>query len=334
LLRERAEDPHIPVTVPILVVHAHSSCNCRCVMCDIWKTRDSRIFGIRDLEPQLDSIRRLGVRWIVFSGGEPLMNPELPQLCSTLRQEGIRLTLLSTGLLLKKYASAVAAGFDDVIVSLDGPPGIHDQIRRVERAFTLLQEGVCALREVRPDIRITARCTVQKASHRYLWETARTAKRLLLNGISFLAADLTSTAFNRPLAWPVSRQAEIGLSLSELAVLEEGIETLICRGEQEFGANFIAESPEKLRRIARHFRAHLGLDAAESPVCNAPWVSAVIEVDGAVRPCFFHPSIGNLHGTTLEAVINGSKGRDFRADLDIASNSICKNCVCSLNYRP
>jgi len=34
---------------------------------------------------------------------------------------GIRLTLLSTGLLLKKCASSVAASFDDVIVSLDGP---------------------------------------------------------------------------------------------------------------------------------------------------------------------------------------------------------------------
>ena len=303
-------------------------------MCDIWKTRESRIFGVRDLEPQLDSIRRLGVRWVVFSGGEPLMNPELPQMCSILRECGIRLTLLTTGLLLKKYACAVAAGFDDVIVSLDGPPEIHDSIRRVEGAFALLQSGVRALREMRPDIRISARSTIQKANHGHVAETARSAKQLRLDGISFLAADLTSSAFNRPLAWPMDRQAEIGLSLAELAVLENGIESLIRHTDEELSAGFIAESPEKLRRIVRHFRAQLGLEAPESPSCNAPWVSAVIEADGAVRPCFFHSSIGNLHGTTLEAVVNGAQGRNFRENLSIPKNSICRNCVCSLNYRP
>lgn len=130
-------------------------------MCDIWKTRETNIFGVRHLEPQLNSIRRLGVRWIVFSGGEPLMNTELPQMCSILRNEGIRLTVLTTGLLLKKCATAVAASFDDVIVSLDGPPHVHDAIRRVDGAFALLRSGIHALKAIRSDIRITARSTIQ-----------------------------------------------------------------------------------------------------------------------------------------------------------------------------
>jgi MoaA/NifB/PqqE/SkfB family radical SAM enzyme len=328
-------DPHHLSAVPILVVHAHSSCNCRCIMCDIWKTREVRIFGVRELEPQLDSIRRLGVRWIVFSGGEPLMNPELPEVCPILRAEGIRLTLLSTGLLLKKHAGAVAANFDDVIVSLDGPPEIHDQIRRVEGAFALLQMGIRALREQRPGMRITARTTVQKANHSRLIETARAAKQLLLDGISFLAVDVTSPAFNRALAWPVpvGRQNELSVSLSELVVLEREMERLIRLSCGELGTGFVSESPEKLRRIVRHFRARLGLESSEAPVCNAPWVSAVIEADGAVRPCFFHPTIGNLNGMTLEEVVNSEKGRGFRQNLDIPSNSVCRNCVCSLNYR-
>lgn len=53
-------------------------------MCDIWKTRDQKKIGVREMLPQLESIRRLGVRWIVFSGGEPLMNSELPELCGLL----------------------------------------------------------------------------------------------------------------------------------------------------------------------------------------------------------------------------------------------------------
>lgn len=333
LAQVSVEDGQTIQTLPILVVHAHSSCNCRCIMCDIWKNRENKTFGVRELEPQLNSIRRMGVRWIVFSGGEPLMNPELPRVCTILRAEGIRLTLLTTGLLLQKCAEEVAASFDDVIVSLDGPREIHDSIRRVRGAFDQLQEGILALRHIRHDIRITARSTVQKCNHDYLRETARAAKRLTLDCISFLAADLTSPAFNRPLIWPASRQSEIGLSLAELATLEEQIELLIRFSDWEFGPEFISDSPDKLRRIARHFRSHLGLEPPESPTCNAPWVSAVIEADGAVRPCFFHPSIGNLRERTLESVINGSDARNFRNNLDVPSNPICRNCVCSLNYR-
>jgi Fe-coproporphyrin III synthase len=302
-------------------------------MCDIWMTREGQGFRAQDLETQLSSIRRLGVRWVVLTGGEPLLNPELPALCSTLREEGIRLTLLTTGLLLQRLAVEVAASFDEVIVSLDGPPKIHDTIRRVEGAFALIQSGILALRERRNDIKITARCTVQRANHHSLCATVEAAKVLKLNAISFLAADLASTAFNRPLVWPVSRQSEIGLSLAELAVLEAEIEGLVETRAKEPGSTFVVESPEKLRRIARHFRAHLGLEKNESPLCNAPWVSAVMEIDGTVRPCFFHKPIGNLHDDNLESVLNSDMARAFRAELDVGSNPICNRCVCSLHYR-
>ena len=326
-------DPRAIQALPVLVVHAHSSCNCRCLMCDIWKTRSGKPFRAQDLKPHLASIRRLGVRWLVFSGGEPLLNPELPLLCSILREEKIRLTLLTTGLLLEKNADAVVESFDDVIVSIDGPPEIHDGIRRVQGAFSLIHNGVDALRMRHEDFRITARTVVQKANHCHLRETASSARLLSLNAISFLAADLTSAAFNRPLVWPVARQEEVGLSLLELNALDTEIESLIRLSAQEWERGFIVETPEKLRRITRHFRVQLGLEKAESPLCNAPWVSAVIEADGTVRPCFFHKSLGNLNEQSLESIINGSVASDFRASLDIPNNPICNRCVCSLHYR-
>ena len=332
-VRQDPSDPHVVRTLPVLVVHAHTSCNCRCVMCDIWKTRSGKSFQASELEPHLASIRRLGVRWVVFSGGEPLLNPDLPLLCSLLRKEKIRLTLLTTGLLLGKCAEEVAASFDDVIVSLDGPPEIHDAIRRVDGAFSLMQAGINALRERRKEIRITARTVVQKANHRHLRETMRAARLLNLDAISFLAADLASTAFNRPLVWPTARQEEVGLSPVELAALENEIELLIQQSAGESESGFIIETPKKLRRIAQHFSVQLGSRKAESPVCNAPWVSAVIETDGTVRPCFFHPPIGNLHEQSLDSIVNGKVARDFRAGLDIPRNPICNRCVCSLYYR-
>ena len=95
----------------------------------------------------------------------------------------------------------------------------------------------------------------------------------------------------------------------------------------------ILESPDKLRRIVRHF-TDLSSGNSVAPICNAPWKSAVVELDGSVRPCFFQPVIGKIDGATpLEHALNGDDAIAFRSTLDIDSNATCKRCVCSLNYR-
>ena len=318
--------------LPVLVLNVHSRCNCRCVMCDIWKREDSVEIQDRDLERHRESFRRLSVRWVVLSGGEPLLHKDLGSLCRFFQQLNVRLTLLTTGLLLTKRASEVAALFDEIIVSVDGPAKIHDVIRRVKGGFRLIESGIAAVRQVRPAIRITGRTTVQKGNHCHLQEMVAVAKGIGLDSISFLAADLTSEAFNRPLLWPLEKQNEIALTASELLVLEQEVEGLIANYDEEIRTGFIAETASKLRRIAAHFAAHLGLTRPQAPQCNAPWVSAVVEVDGSVRPCFFHRTIGNIHDSDLEDIVNGWSALDFRHTLRIPENPICQRCVCSLNY--
>jgi Fe-coproporphyrin III synthase len=334
LAHDVSPDVHRLTTLPVLVVHAHTSCNCRCLMCDIWKTAEHRSLRPEEMERHLESIRRLGVRWIVFTGGEPLLNPALASVCALLRPLGIRLTLLTTGLLLNKCAADAAKSFDEILLSLDGPESIHNSIRCVDNAFELIKAGVAAVKELNPAIRITARTTVQRSNCFYLRETVAAAKQLNLDGISFLAADVQSEAFNRPLVWPAERQNEIALSHSDLPALEAEIQGLIRDCAADIQSGYIAESPIKLYRILAHFRAHLGIEPPKAPICNAPWTSAVIETDGTVRPCFFHPPVGNIRHANLQDVVNSDKATRFRASLDIESNEICRRCVCSLNYRP
>jgi Fe-coproporphyrin III synthase len=319
--------------MPILILNVHSLCNCRCVMCDIWKRDTREQIQAENLERHRLSLQNLGVTQVVLTGGEPLLHNDLAALCVFFRGQGIRVTLLTTGLLLLKRADEVATLFDDIIVSLDGPRTIHDEIRRVSGAFDLIHKGVAAVRQSNPSLPITCRTTVQKANHNHLRLTVNAAKTMGLNSISFLAADLTSEAFNRPLIWPVERQSQIGLSADEITILEVEIEHLILEYKIDINERFIVESPAKLRKISRRFREHLGQLSPEAPVCNAPWVSAVVEIDGSVRPCFFHKSIGNVTHSTLEDVVNGKVAKDFRASLNIETNPICQRCVCSLNHR-
>jgi MoaA/NifB/PqqE/SkfB family radical SAM enzyme len=320
-------------TLPILVLCAHNRCNCRCVMCDIWKREENIWITAEDMERHRESLRRLSVEQVVLSGGEPLMNRDLHALCAFFRELNIRLTLLTTGLLLQRRAAEVAAQFDDVIVSLDGPSSVHDAIRRVNGCFDLIRSGVTAVRAQQPAMRITSRSTVQKLNHASLRETVRSAKAIGLDGVSFLAADVTSEAFNRAGAWPDDRQSEVGLSAEEILALEEEVERLIAEFADDIDFGYIAESPAKLRRIVVSFKARLGQVRTESPRCNAPWVSAVVEADGSVRPCFFHQAVGNIGDASLEEVVNGARARAFRRELNVDSNPTCQRCVCSL-YRP
>ena len=324
-----ASEHHIE-QLPVLVLFPHNRCNCRCVMCDIWKIRSAREITNDDLQPHLLSLRKLKVRWIVFSGGEPLMHSDLSSLGHLLKREGIRLTLLTAGLSLERHAASVVEWIDDLIMSIDGPAEIHDHIRGVKGAFRQLERGITAARGLRPAMPIHARCTIQKSNCSELRNTVRAAHALALNSVSFLAADVTSTAFNRVEGWSPERQSEIALDPDEAESLEIELNALIREHAHDIESGFIVEGPDKLRRIVRHFRARLGQTLPISPRCNAPWVSAVIEADGTVRPCFFHDALGNIHSSSLLEILNGDKAVRFREQLDVSTNTTCRTCVCSL----
>lgn len=319
--------------LPILLLSIHDQCNCRCVMCDIWKRKTGLAFHASDLDRHRESIRTLGVKQVVLTGGEPLMNRELDAICRFFRELGVRITLLTTGRLLFQRAQTVATCIDDVIISIDGPADIHDRIRRVPGIFASIQKGVTAVRDYRPELSISCRTTVQKLNHASLRSTVDAAKSLRLNSISFLPADITSAAFNRHGGWTEDRQDEVALTHEELRTLEDEIESLITEYQEDIRTGFIVENSEKLRRVADRFREYLYRLPPKAPRCNAPWVSAVVDVDGSVRPCFFHPVISNVKHLTLLEAVNSETALSFRSTLDVANNSTCQRCVCSLNYR-
>ncbi len=318
--------------LPVLVLHVNNRCNCRCMMCSIWKSTDESELTPESLRKMLPDLLALGVENVVFTGGEPLMNSHLFEMCPMLKDAAIRITLLSTGLLLERLAAAVVQGVDEVIVSLDGPLEVHDRIRRVAGGYQLLSDGVKAIQAIDPGFAVNGRCTVQKLNCGSLPETVDAAHAMGLRSISFLAADLTSTAFNRSGPLTFIEQSPLALTLDEIQALERAIVEMARERAADFATGFISESPEKLRRIAHHFRVQLGLAEAVSPRCNAPWVSAVVETDGTLRPCFFHGPIGKVLDGGLGVALNGPTALGFRSQLRSEEDSVCRRCVCSL-YR-
>jgi MoaA/NifB/PqqE/SkfB family radical SAM enzyme len=261
------------------------------------------------------------------------MHSNLWTLCELLRElnDHLQITLLSTGLLLKTFAADIVKWCDEVIVSVDGSRETHDAIRRIPRAFDRMAEGIAALREQRAGYPVSGRSVLQRSNFRDLPNIVAAAHEIGLNRISFMAVDVSSTAFNRPDPWQEPRVAEVALDRAETAEFAALVEDTIRRFGPDFDSRFISESPQKLRRLPRYYAALNGMGEFPATVCNAPWVSSVVEADGTVRPCFFHRSFGNVHDHALEEILNSPDAIAFRRNLDVTTNPICKVCVCTLS---
>jgi MoaA/NifB/PqqE/SkfB family radical SAM enzyme len=319
-------------SLPIVILMPHSACNCRCVMCDIWKdNKNLKQITEQDLEGLLATLNKLGTKLVLMSGGEALLNNNFFKLCEILKNENIAVTLLSTGLLLKKHADNILSLVNDVIISLDGDEATHNIIRNIPNAYSQLYEGVQFLRSKKPAYRITGRTVIHKLNFRVWPQIILSAKEMGLKQISFLPADISSHAFNREIAWSEDKRQEVMLSKEELPELKNIIDCLLNEFKADFDACFIAESPEKIRNIYTHYCALHGLNTFPIKKCNAPWVSTVIEADGTVSPCFFHKSQGNIKTDSLNNIINSKSAIEFRKNLDIDKDDTCKKCVCYLN---
>ena len=152
-----------------------------------------------------------------------------------------------------------------------------------------------------------------------------------LDQISFLAADVSTDAFNRDVPWTAEKVVEISLNENEADEFEMIIRDSFVKFADLFKNKFIAESPSKLLGLSQYYKALLGKNSFPVKKCNAPWVSAVVESGGDVRPCFFHKSYGNLFGNTLPEILNSAAAISFRKNLDMQRDPICKRCVCSLH---
>ena len=84
------------------------------------------------------------------------------------------------------------------------------------------------------------------------------------------------------------------------------LEEVIARRRRDFTSGFISESPAK-PPVWSLLRCH-GRGTPEVE-CNAPWVSAVVEADGAVRPA---SSAWAAFMTVLEQLLNSPEARVFR----------------------
>jgi Fe-coproporphyrin III synthase len=311
--------------LPLVTLYVTERCNSRCVTCDYWRhgRTDMNLESVKRLLPNFE---QLGTRVVVMSGGEPLLNSEWARIAELLKSHGLAVWLLTSGLALAKHARRAAELFESITVSMDGTDReTYAAIRGLD-AFGKVCEGVraAAANGVPPNLRVT----LQRANYRQLAAFVELAKSLGAREVSFLAVDVANPhAFGRT----DNFAADLSLCVEDLPVLEQLLASLECNHAEDFRSGFIAESPQKLRRILQYFAARQGRGSYPRVRCNAPEFSAVIGATGRVQPCFFIS--GPLEATMYPdfvATLNSDGMVALRENIRAGQRAECKTCVCSM----
>ena len=280
----------------VLIFDLTHRCNSRCSGC-----------GFREAEPGelsdeawlglAEEGRKIGFQSILLTGGEPLTRPGLIGL---VKQLPLPVDLHSNGLLLVRKQTIFPL-LRMLYVSLDTlSTEVYRQIRGVD-----LSPVLAGLRLARGKVSVHLRTTIWPANAASLVEVADYAAANDFK-ISFLAADLTSTAFGER-----GEQPRVRVPGGPLRGVFEQLAVHPA----------VDQSPGSLRRT---LALAIG-EKAPPPQCLAPWTSGVIGPTGGWHPCFFLGAAGGVEDGLLRVI---QRARAGRRAIRPATNPTCLQCVC------
>ncbi|MFD6076538.1 radical SAM protein [Streptomyces hydrogenans] len=97
-------------------------CNSLCGYCNVWQ--DDKFKGYDELTLEqgrriLDELHALGVRYVDFTGGEPVLHPHIDGIVQYAKKLGMTVELTSNGIRFAKHIDAIVPHVDTMNVSLD-----------------------------------------------------------------------------------------------------------------------------------------------------------------------------------------------------------------------
>ena len=149
---------------PVVVWNTTRACNLNCIHCYAKAVHQSRD---RELTTEegfnlIDDLATFGVPVILFSGGEPLLRPDLIELTSYSVSKGMRAVISTNGTLITEEKAMLLknAGVSYVGISLDGLEHVNDHFRGVEGAFKKALNGIKNCQKV--ELKVGLRFTINK----------------------------------------------------------------------------------------------------------------------------------------------------------------------------
>ncbi|MFC1767382.1 radical SAM protein [Candidatus Margulisiibacteriota bacterium] len=154
-------------------------CNDTCEFCEIWQREEFKTLEEAPLENiirNLEDLKKMGVRYVDVTGGEPLLRADTPLILKASKERGFFTVLTTNGILFKDRAFEVSPFVDMLLFSLDSPiEEEHDRIRGVS-CYSQVIEGLKIAKKLVNNVAINF--TVTRDSVLYLPEMVDLSEKL------------------------------------------------------------------------------------------------------------------------------------------------------------
>ena len=243
------------------------------------KQRDGRPMDTGTILRVIDDLKRMGVVWIGFTGGEPLLNRDIVEITRH-AADGCAIKLFTTGCgLTPRLAEDLAeAGMFSVSVSLDHwDVAVHDAGRRYPGAFRAALDAIAMLEQVHG-----LHVGVSSVLSRQMIHDGQVAR--LLSFFAGLGVDE---------AW-----------LSEVKPTIEAFwrDDLVITEPERLALAALQDSYNRAGGMTVNYLGHF--EGAETFGCNAGCKMVYVDAFGEVSPCVFLPmSFGNVHDRPLADIV-------------------------------
>ncbi|MBN1350700.1 radical SAM protein [candidate division KSB1 bacterium] len=277
-------------------------CNARCSFCDIWRNRrypKNASANIDTVLRNLTELKSLGIRFIDFTGGEPLLYPELPRVLRHARKLKMLTSVTTNCLLYPQRAEQIKKLVSFLHFSLDSMiPAQHDELRGVP-AFDSVMKSIDIAKALgeKPDLLFTVTEYNYSAAEALVRFSQQQRLILILN--------------------PVFKH------LSQKSLSQQVL---------DFLNQFKNEPYIYMNRAFHHFRRHGG-NQIERPRCKAVSSTIVISPENdLLLPCFHFACEKIPVKTSISAVRSSAKFMQIQKMQ--GRYSFCSGCSINCYFEP
>lgn len=296
---------HAPTFVSI---EPAAICQLRCPECPVGNPtlrhtslhKESLLLSMERFETILKEIQSTAHTIQFYFQGEPLLNPQLPEMIQRARQAGLWTTISTNAQALTPTLAQqlVDSGIHRIIVSIDGFSQASYEAYRVGGSLTKALDGLRFLQEAK------------RKSHRHC---------------TIVLQVLRLQSNEHEWAWIKSHYRALGADRLEMKTAQ--------LYDYENGHPLMPTDP----RYSRYVRSSDGkyrLRYRTAGACRRLWMGCVITTDGQVLPCCYDKSAqyayGNMKDGSIRAHFSSKKAQHFRYRVlsHDSTISICQNCAC------
>ena len=292
-------------------------CNQRCVMCPRTAGLDVPI-GDMSLESFKKIIDKLPtIRKLFLSGlGEPMLNPDLPEMIAFASSRGIIVSINSNGAVIDETLAKklVNSGLRLIKISIDSAdPKVYQSIRG--GSIDPVIRGIRNLVEARKEKGaafpgITINSIIMKQNYKELIDILRLGESLEINLVRFKPVNIFDLYEDKDL---IVDQNELKEAIQEAIELSRGM-------------NIRHNLDQILKDFDTYYRPK------EKTPCYSPWIELYIQYYGGVKICcqFYGKKydIGNILEEDFKQIWNSAKMQKIRKEFKKGNTyfPVCKNC--------